>query len=159
MSNCEVFHLKPVFELEQHQVREVLRILLHTVIFNRALGPVKPVERDSELFEITWVSLEGRTDAASSAGGARERKGGGGRAHAAAPAGVLPSGGHLRRALASAAMPADAEAALDGGQHAPQPRKQPILAPCKQPASSRQNRPAWWPARPPSSAKAAQLAG
>lgn len=37
------------------QVREVLRILLHTIVFNRALGPVKPVERDSELFEITWV--------------------------------------------------------------------------------------------------------
>ena len=58
MSQCEVFHLKPVFELEQHQVREVLRILLHTVIFNRALGPVKPVERDSELFEVTWVRQE-----------------------------------------------------------------------------------------------------
>ncbi|KAI3426852.1 hypothetical protein D9Q98_006798 [Chlorella vulgaris] len=55
MSNCEVHTLTPVFELEQHQVREVLRILLHTIVFNRALGPVKPVERDSELFEVTWV--------------------------------------------------------------------------------------------------------
>ena len=57
--NCEVFTLSPTsgpFELEQHQVREVLRILLHTIVFQRALGPVKPVERDSELFEITWVS-------------------------------------------------------------------------------------------------------
>ena len=55
MSNCELFHLRPVFELEQHQVREVLRILLHSIVFQRALGPVKPVERDSELFEVTWV--------------------------------------------------------------------------------------------------------
>jgi len=56
MANCEVFHLRPVFELEVHQVREVLRVLLHSIIFQRALGPVKPVERDSELFEVTWVS-------------------------------------------------------------------------------------------------------
>lgn len=48
--------MTPVFELEQHQVHEVLRILLHTIVFNRALGPVKPVERDSELFAVTWVS-------------------------------------------------------------------------------------------------------
>lgn len=47
--------MTPVFELEQHQVHEVLRILLHTIVFNRALGPVKPVERDSELFAVTWV--------------------------------------------------------------------------------------------------------
>lgn len=57
MSNCELFHLRPVFELEQHQVREVLRILLHSIVFQRALGPVKPVERDSELFEVTWVRV------------------------------------------------------------------------------------------------------
>lgn len=60
MSNCEVHHLKPVFELEQHQVREVLRILLQSILFNRALGPVKPVERDSELFEVTWVRARRR---------------------------------------------------------------------------------------------------
>jgi autophagy-related protein 101 len=57
MSNCEVFTVQPIFDLEQHQVREVLRILLHTIVFNRALGPVKPVERDSELFDVTWVRL------------------------------------------------------------------------------------------------------
>ncbi|KAL4419641.1 hypothetical protein ABPG77_008582 [Micractinium sp. CCAP 211/92] len=55
MANCEVFALKPVLELEAHQVREVLRLLLHSIIFQRALGPVKPVERDSELFDVTWV--------------------------------------------------------------------------------------------------------
>ena len=86
-------------EVEQHQVREVLRCarpprpvlpvpvvkeqralpltsgtlpqksattgpkparcagLLHTIIFNRALGPVRPREVDSELFDITYVRL------------------------------------------------------------------------------------------------------
>jgi len=29
--------------------------LLHTIIFNRALGPVRPREVDSELFDITYV--------------------------------------------------------------------------------------------------------
>ena len=29
--------------------------LLHTIIFNRALGPVKPQEVDSELFDVTYV--------------------------------------------------------------------------------------------------------
>lgn len=30
--------------------------LLHTIIFTRALGPVKPQEEDSEIFDITYVS-------------------------------------------------------------------------------------------------------
>jgi hypothetical protein len=133
MSNCEVFHLKPVFELEQHQVREVLRILLHTVIFNRALGPVKPVERDSELFEITWVSLGERTGAASRAGGAEQEEGrgrAGGQAHSSGTRGVccLLAGTAVVRS-ASAAMPAGAGAVVDGGQRAPQLRQQLILAP------------------------------
>ena len=66
MANCEVFALKPVLELEAHQVREVLRLLLHSIIFQRALGPVKPVERDSELFDVTWVRGGGRMSSRSS---------------------------------------------------------------------------------------------
>jgi len=30
--------------------------VLHTIIFNRALGPVEPKEVDSELFDVTYVS-------------------------------------------------------------------------------------------------------
>lgn len=30
--------------------------ILHTIVFNRALGPCKPQEVDSELFDITYVS-------------------------------------------------------------------------------------------------------
>lgn len=29
--------------------------LLHTIMFNRALGPVRPYDVDSELFEISYV--------------------------------------------------------------------------------------------------------
>lgn len=55
MSSCEVIKL-PVLEVEQHQAREVLRCLLHTIVFNRALGPVKPQEQDSDIFDITYVT-------------------------------------------------------------------------------------------------------
>lgn len=76
MSNCETITL-PVVEVEPHQVREVLRCegvrgfltpcvtltpsthlpsgVLHTILFNRALGMVKPRNVDSELFDITYV--------------------------------------------------------------------------------------------------------
>lgn len=54
MSNCETLNL-PLIEVEPHQVRELLRCVLHTVIFNRALGHVRPRDVDSELFDITYV--------------------------------------------------------------------------------------------------------
>ncbi|WIA10212.1 hypothetical protein OEZ85_010414 [Tetradesmus obliquus] len=54
MSNCEVFNLSAI-EVELHQVREVLRCVLHTILFNRSVGQVKPVDVDSELFDITYV--------------------------------------------------------------------------------------------------------
>lgn len=42
--------------MEPLEVREVLRCLLHTILFNRALGPVALREVDSELFDgLTWV--------------------------------------------------------------------------------------------------------
>mmetsp|Transcript_28840 Transcript_28840/g.63170 ORF Transcript_28840/g.63170 Transcript_28840/m.63170 type:complete len:203 (-) Transcript_28840:509-1117(-) len=52
--NCEVLEL-PVLAVETYQIREVLRCLLHTIMFNRALGPVRPRDVDSELFEISYV--------------------------------------------------------------------------------------------------------
>jgi hypothetical protein len=30
--------------------------VLHTILFNRSVGQVKPVDVDSELFDITYVS-------------------------------------------------------------------------------------------------------
>lgn len=54
--NCEVCQLK---ELEvghfEYEIREVLRCILHTILFHRALGLVRPKDVDLELFEITYV--------------------------------------------------------------------------------------------------------
>ncbi|XP_068655103.1 autophagy-related protein 101 [Aristolochia californica] len=52
--NCEVCQLKEL-EVENFEIREVLRCILHTIIFHRALGLVRPKDIDSELFEITYV--------------------------------------------------------------------------------------------------------
>ncbi|QDZ22741.1 DUF1649 domain-containing protein [Chloropicon primus] len=60
MSNCEVVDL-PSIEVEHpHQVQDVLRCVLHTVLFNRALGLVRPREVDLELFNITYVQCVDR---------------------------------------------------------------------------------------------------
>lgn len=40
-------------------MREVLRCILHTICFNRALGLVSPRDVDSELFDVTYVSMAG----------------------------------------------------------------------------------------------------
>jgi autophagy-related protein 101 len=52
--NCEVLEL-PVLAVEQYQLREVVRCLLHTILFNRALGHVRPRDVDSELFDLSYV--------------------------------------------------------------------------------------------------------
>ncbi|KAF6177056.1 hypothetical protein GIB67_015931 [Kingdonia uniflora] len=52
--NCEVCHLKEL-EVEHFEIREVLRCILHTIVFHRALGLVRPKDIDCELFEITYV--------------------------------------------------------------------------------------------------------
>mmetsp|Transcript_9620 Transcript_9620/g.17014 ORF Transcript_9620/g.17014 Transcript_9620/m.17014 type:complete len:216 (+) Transcript_9620:79-726(+) len=54
--NTETHQLPPL-ELEQHQVREALRCLLHTILFNRALGPVRPVEVEAELLDLSYVRV------------------------------------------------------------------------------------------------------
>ncbi|KAL6337914.1 hypothetical protein AAG906_002380 [Vitis piasezkii] len=46
--NCEACDLKEL-------IREVLRCILHTIVFHRALGLVRPKDIDLELFEITYV--------------------------------------------------------------------------------------------------------
>ncbi|KAK9948789.1 hypothetical protein M0R45_004351 [Rubus argutus] len=52
--SCEVCQLKEL-EVEHFEIREVLRCILHTIVFNRALGLVRPKDVDLELFEITYV--------------------------------------------------------------------------------------------------------
>ncbi|KAJ9170758.1 hypothetical protein P3X46_018838 [Hevea brasiliensis] len=52
--NCEVCQLKEL-EVEHFEIREVLRCILHTIVFHRALGLVRPKDIDLELFDITYV--------------------------------------------------------------------------------------------------------
>ncbi|KAL9815689.1 hypothetical protein AtNW77_Chr5g0154281 [Arabidopsis thaliana] len=42
-------------EVESFEIREVLRCILHTIVFHRALGLIRPKDIDLELFEITYV--------------------------------------------------------------------------------------------------------
>ncbi|KAI3794077.1 hypothetical protein L1987_36702 [Smallanthus sonchifolius] len=52
--NCEVCQLKEL-DVEHFEIREVLRCILHTIFFHRALGLVRPKDIDFELLEITYV--------------------------------------------------------------------------------------------------------
>ncbi|KAJ3671881.1 hypothetical protein LUZ60_007960 [Juncus effusus] len=52
--NCETCQLKELV-LESSEIRDVLRCILHTIFFHRALGIVRPKDVDCDLFEITYV--------------------------------------------------------------------------------------------------------
>eukprot|EP00744_Colponema_vietnamica_P001386 GILI01002295.1.p1 GENE.GILI01002295.1~~GILI01002295.1.p1 ORF type:complete len:231 (-),score=37.09 GILI01002295.1:84-776(-) len=52
--NFEQFILDEI-QIERFQAKEVLRCLLHSIIFNRALGVVAPRETESELFDLTFM--------------------------------------------------------------------------------------------------------
>ncbi|XP_078176206.1 autophagy-related protein 101-like isoform X2 [Carex rostrata] len=52
--NCETCQLKEL-ELDPTEIRDVLRCVVHTIFFHRALGLVRPKDVDCELFEITYV--------------------------------------------------------------------------------------------------------
>ncbi|CAN6851444.1 unnamed protein product [Brassica oleracea] len=52
--NCQVCQLKEL-EVESFEIREVLRCILHTIVFHRALGLIRPKDIDLELFDITYV--------------------------------------------------------------------------------------------------------
>ncbi|XP_010550372.1 PREDICTED: autophagy-related protein 101-like [Tarenaya hassleriana] len=52
--NCEVCQLREL-EVEHFEIREVLRCILHTIVFHRALGLIRPKDIDLELFDITYV--------------------------------------------------------------------------------------------------------
>jgi len=58
--NCEVFTLKEL-EVEAYQIKEVLRCILHTIVFNRSLGLTRPREVDSDLFDITYAHCGDRS--------------------------------------------------------------------------------------------------
>ena len=55
--NCEVISLDPL-EVDPLHFKEVLKLLLHSVVFQRALGEPKFKDVNSELFAITYVRCD-----------------------------------------------------------------------------------------------------
>lgn len=56
MSNKETIELSEI-KVEEHQVREVLKCIIHTIIFNRALGHVSPRDMDLQLINVSYVEV------------------------------------------------------------------------------------------------------
>ena len=57
--NFELHELQPL-EIAVFQVKEVLKILMHSIIFQRALGEYGFRDTESELFEVTYVRCNSR---------------------------------------------------------------------------------------------------
>jgi acyl-CoA synthetase (AMP-forming)/AMP-acid ligase II len=53
----DVEHVLNVVLVPHYQVKEVARCLIHTILFNRALGPLKPREQYCELFDICFAKI------------------------------------------------------------------------------------------------------
>jgi len=53
--NCEIHSLAPL-RCEAFQAKEVLRAVLHTILFTRALGVVRPKDVDCELFGLSYAT-------------------------------------------------------------------------------------------------------
>jgi autophagy-related protein 101 len=57
--NCELHELQGM-DVELQQVKEVLKVLMHSIIFQRALGEYRFRDTESELFEVTYVRCDSR---------------------------------------------------------------------------------------------------
>ena len=57
--NCEQVDIEPI-EVERFQVKEVLKALLHSIIFQRALGASQFRDTDSTLFDLSYVRADSR---------------------------------------------------------------------------------------------------
>jgi hypothetical protein len=56
-----VIHAEQVVDMqdvEEHQVREVLKCIVHTILFNRALGHVSPKDVDLQLINVSYVEVD-----------------------------------------------------------------------------------------------------
>ena len=53
--NCEIHQLAPL-RCEAFQAKEVMRAVLHTVLFTRALGVVRPRDVDCEMFDLSYAT-------------------------------------------------------------------------------------------------------
>ena len=60
MSNFELIELDSL-ECEAYQTKEVLKILIHSIIFQRALGACRLSDAESDLFDLSYVRCESRS--------------------------------------------------------------------------------------------------
>mmetsp|Transcript_2476 Transcript_2476/g.3730 ORF Transcript_2476/g.3730 Transcript_2476/m.3730 type:complete len:209 (-) Transcript_2476:22-648(-) len=51
-------HVLDVVVVPHYQVKEVARCLIHTILFNRAMGPLKPREHYCDLFDICYAKID-----------------------------------------------------------------------------------------------------
>ena len=57
--NFELVELEPI-ECEMYQTKEVLKILLHSIIFQRALGECRFSDAESDLLDVSYVRCDSR---------------------------------------------------------------------------------------------------
>ena len=60
MNNCEEFNC-PSLEVPIGEVKEALRCILYTILFNRAIGgsrPIEPITMKAPLFEVGYMKIE-----------------------------------------------------------------------------------------------------
>ena len=57
--NAELVELEPL-EVEIYQVKEVLKILIHSIVFQRALGECKMRDTDSDLLDVSYIRCDSR---------------------------------------------------------------------------------------------------
>lgn len=55
--NLEAYKLG-LMDIEGFQLKEVLRCLLHTIIFQRALGTIVPKEIDCDVFDVSYARVD-----------------------------------------------------------------------------------------------------
>lgn len=59
MSNFELLELDPI-DCDAYQTKEVLKILLHSIIFQRALGACRLCDAESDLLDVSYVRCDSR---------------------------------------------------------------------------------------------------
>ena len=60
--NAELVELdEPPLEVEAYPVKEVLKILIHSIVFQRALGECNMCDTDSDLLDISYIRCASRT--------------------------------------------------------------------------------------------------
>ena len=59
MANCEQFTLQEV-HIEQKFIKETLKILIHAIVFQRALGENKTLDAESDIFDLSYLRCQSK---------------------------------------------------------------------------------------------------